>query len=115
MRSGRPRRGGLPRPRAPENDSAVRSLRDLVAFRRGKVIERLETHHLEEPHRRSVELWLARSSASRSFSSAPSIVLRSASVACCSSRTFRALLELKRIASSAADTSLDLTSSEAAP
>src|SRR5690348_8722470 len=47
------------------------------------------------------------SSASRSFSSAPSTLLRSSSVACCSSRTFSGRLELNRIASSAAETSVN--------
>src|SRR6266566_5136191 len=65
MRSGRRRRGGWPRPPAPETDSAARPLMNLaVAFRRGQVIERLEAHHLEEPHRRPIKLWLARSRAS---------------------------------------------------
>src|ERR1700694_2860001 len=46
------------------------------------------------------------SSCSRSSSSACSTAVRSASVACCSSRSLRGRLELKRIASSAAETSL---------
>src|SRR5437588_10636564 len=48
------------------------------------------------------------SRASRSVSSAPSTVFRSASVACWSSRTFSGRLELNRIASSVADTSFTL-------
>src|SRR5207248_1254838 len=39
------------------SDSAVRQPRTFAA-RRGKVLERLETHHLEKPHRRPIKLWL---------------------------------------------------------
>src|ERR1700686_2725288 len=46
------------------------------------------------------------SSAPRSSSSACSTAVRSESVACCSSRSLRGRLELKRIASSRAETSV---------
>src|SRR2546427_4430111 len=48
-------------PRPPVHASTFGSLR--FVFRRGQVIERLQAHHLEEPHRRAVQLRLPRARA----------------------------------------------------